>query len=44
MHSLELSFPDFAEPFILETDVSGAGLGAVLETRRWYRMSDCLCQ
>jgi hypothetical protein len=35
-HSPVLSFPDFAEPFILETDASGACLGAVLAQKQEY--------
>ena len=33
-HSPVLSFPDFAEPFILETDAPGAGLRVVLAQKQ----------
>lgn len=39
-----LSFADFTLPFLLYTDASLQGLGAVLSSSRGPRESNCLCQ
>ena len=45
-----LARPDFSKPFIIQCDVSGSALGALLARRasravvRGRRASDCLCE
>ena len=40
-----LVFPDFTKTFLLDTNVSNEGIGAVLsQVERWPRDCHCLCQ
>ena len=38
-----LAFPNYSKPFIVQTNASGKGLGAVIPEAKWQAQSHCLC-